>query len=356
LIQNEGVIIEPHGPYKLIKSVLSETTMYYTDVAIFYKEIIRCEKTEDLLPLLIRWRERFPEEIVDQNTVSDCWRTGDAVGLNLPPQQLENLVMLLDQASVHVAGVPVASAKDNISVEMAHQGGSDLLHMVSVTNGYVSSEQIDHLADTLARSFMHPARWLSTDTPGKRLDMRSILLAENSRWRFRHKVAATTHCYAVTIVFDCSGSMDGTPLLQGLALLDALSILARRNVVSGYVILSAVKRHTARWQRFALPVDAAILRRIDACGDAEGLQNALLENASLLRHMSQVFVYTDADIGDAPLDCLELARKGIRPVGLYIGDCEAATQMPLHFNEYLIRNNVKHLVESMVARFRRRNR
>jgi len=110
------------------------------------------------------------------------------------------------------------------------------------------------------------------------------------------------------------------------------------------------------WQRFAFPVPVDVIERLHAFGDAEGLQQALLANAKPFGEADQVLVYTDADICDTPLDRGELARRRIRPIGLYVGDAEQAKEMPRHFAEYLVRPNIEALAEAMVARFKMRGR
>jgi len=110
------------------------------------------------------------------------------------------------------------------------------------------------------------------------------------------------------------------------------------------------------WQRLAFPVPVDVIERLQAFGDAEGLQQALLANAMPFGEADQVLVYTDADICDTPLDRGELARRRILPIGLYVGDAEQATEMPRHFAEYLVRPNIEALAEAMVARFKVRGR
>ncbi len=64
-------------------------------------------------------------------------------------------------------------------------------------------------------------------------------------------------------------------------------------------------------------------------------------------------MYTDACICDAPLDRGFFAKQRIWPVGLYVGNGEAATEMERHFPQNIIRDTIEDVVEAMLTRNRR---
>lgn len=341
MVQNEGPMRTPRGP-----EPAAEVWAVADEVADFYLETCRAPQTEDLVPIIQRWMERFPEPEANP----DQTPSRDGLSILLSPNALASLVKDMDEGTEKMEDGPHVTEK----VEIESEGNGDLLLQEGTLNNLISPlvNRAETVAAHLSLLFIRPAGLVSTDTPSRRVNVRSGPAMGNTSWQFLHKERPRVKPYDVGVVFDCSGSMNGTPLVEGLVLLEALSSLARRGLARGWVVLSAVYHRGAMHQRFKLPLDHSILERVHAPGSAEGLQTALVAHADELRKMSQVLVYTDADICDRPLDRLALRKLGLSPIGLYVGDEDNAEQMPTHFKEYLVRPTVEQLVEAMVARFR----
>jgi len=339
MVQNEGPLRSPRGP-----EAAAAVWAAADEVAEFYLEACRAPRTEDLVPIIQRWMERFPEAEEDRA------RARDGLSIAMSPSELAEHAKELDLDSELLEDDATKPRK----VETEWEGNADLLLPEGNINNLMAplAGRAEAVAMHLSRLFVRPAGLVSMDAPSRRVDLRSGPAMGSTTWQFLHKDRPRVKPYDVGVVFDCSGSMNGTPLVEGLVLLEALSSLGRRGLVRGWLVLSAVYGGRAMHQRFKLPVEQGVLERIRAFGSAEGLQSALMAHADELRKMAQVLVYTDADICDRPLDRHALQKKGLSPVGLYVGEADHAEDMSTHFKEYLVRSTVEQLVEAMVARFR----
>jgi hypothetical protein len=339
MVQNEGPMRSPRGP-----EPSAEVWAVADEVADFYLEACRAPQTQDLVPIIQRWMERFPEPEENVAQPRDC------LSLLCSPDELAEEVAELDKDTEKLEVGPRSSEK----VEIESEGNADLLLPEGAINNLIEPLRVraETVATHLSKLFLRPVGLVSNENPSRRVNVRSGPAMGNASWQFLHKDRPRVKPYDVGVVFDLSGSMNGTPLVEGLVLLEALSILARRGLARGWVVLSAVHGRHSMHQRFKLPLDHSVLERFHAFGSAEGLQSALMAHADELRKMSQVLVYTDADICDRPLDRPALQKRGLSPIGLYVGEEDNAAKLPTHFKEYLVRPTVEQLVEAMVARFR----
>ena len=62
----------------------------------------------------------------------------------------------------------------------------------------------------------------------------------------------------------------------------------------------------------------------------------------------QVFVLTDGNLRDAPIDVSFYAKRGIQPIGLYVGRGNRAASMGKHFRAWIVRQSVEELAEALL--------
>lgn len=211
--------------------------------------------------------------------------------------------------------------------------------------------RVEKLTAVLLRMFKAHTLPAATENPGKRLSSRHLARGE---LKFVHrKVFGGKSRRKYTIVYDCSGSMSGRPDREGKLFLLALNNLAKRGFLQGSLILSGWVNGRPGWLKYTFPLNDAVILRIQPSHSSEGIQDALKDNLKELNDNDDVFVYTDACICDAPLDRGFFAKRKIWPVGLYVGDDDAASEMERHFPQSIIRSNIEELVEKLVTRNRR---
>lgn len=213
------------------------------------------------------------------------------------------------------------------------------------------AKRVDHLTSMLMRMFKTHNLPAALENPGHRISGRH--LARNEL-RFVHKrVFGGKGKRKYSIVFDCSGSMNGRPAREGKLLLLALNNLARKGYLEGSLILSGWVGGRPGWLSYPFPVSNEVIMRIETGHGSEGIQDALKDNLPSIKGMDDVFVYTDACICDAPLNRDFFASKRIWPVGLYVGSTERASEMERHFPQNIIRDTIEQVVEAMLTRNRR---
>ncbi len=241
------------------------------------------------------------------------------------------------------------------SVEPQESGGvsrdKDFLAAHAGAMDEVYAKRVDNLTGMLMRMFKSHTLPAATETPGQRMSSRH--LAHNElRWVHK-RVFGGKGKRKYSIVYDCSGSMGGRPDREGKLLLLALNNLAKRGFLEGSLILSGWVGGRPGWLSYQFPVKDEIILRIHPSHSSEGIQAALKDNLKHIKGMDDVFVYTDACICDSPLDRGFFAKQRIWPVGLYVGNGEAATEMERHFPQNIIRDTIEDVVEAMLTRNRR---
>lgn len=211
----------------------------------------------------------------------------------------------------------------------------------------VDTERADRLAARFKKFFEDKARQVSSRAPQRRLSARHFVLG---RAPFRKDMKLGRARQNVFFEVDCSGSMGGYHIMEGKVILSALSRLASQGYVSGHVALSAVLPRGPAWELHKLPMRQEDIDRIQGFAGAEGLEFGLREHIKLLQAADHVFVYTDAQICDRPIDKAYFHRYGVFTWGLYAGqDRSCLTELMKYFDKALMRNTAEELVDAMLA-------
>jgi uncharacterized membrane protein YgcG len=212
-------------------------------------------------------------------------------------------------------------------------------------------KRVDNLTGMLMRMFKTHSLPAAQETPAARMSGRHLAHGE-LRWLHK-RVFGGKGKRKYSIIYDCSGSMGGRPDREGKLLVLALNNLAKRGFLEGSLILSGFVEGKAAWLHYPFPVKEEIILRIQTCHGAEGLQTALADNLKHIKGMDDVFVVTDANICDDPIDRGQFAKQRIWPVGLYVGSKDVAGEMDRHFPQNIIRDTIEQVVEAMLTRNRR---
>jgi len=241
------------------------------------------------------------------------------------------------------------------SIEPQASGGrASERYFLSSTPGHVDavySKRVEHLTGMLMRMFKSHTLPAAVETPGQRMSGRHLARGE-LRW-VQKRVFGGKGKRKYSIIYDCSGSMGGTPDREGKLLLLALNALARRGFLEGTLVLSGWVGSAPGWLSYPFPVKDEVILRINPHHSSEGLQAALKDNLAHIKGMDDVFVMTDACICDEPIDRAFFASHRIWPVGLYVGSDEMASEMEKHFPQNIIRDTIEQVVEAMLTRNRR---
>ena len=213
------------------------------------------------------------------------------------------------------------------------------------------AKRVDNLTNMLMRMFKTHSLPAATESPGQRLSSRHLARGE---LKFIHKkVFGGKGKRKFSIIYDCSGSMSGKPDREGKLFLLALNNLAKRGFLEGSLILTGWVEGRPGWLAYPFPVKEELILSIQTNHGSEGIQDALKDNLKIISNMDDVFVYTDAQICDSPLDRAFFARKKIWPVGLYVGSTDNTSEMERHFPQNIIKDSIEILTETLLTRNRR---
>jgi hypothetical protein len=355
-------LVQFEGDLERVKALASGSTMtaedaesihlLIEDVNSYYRRCLTADSSEDLYPVLKAWCKAYPpadsfipsrgngvegkkgsadlKPMLDGQLAQESAAQFDAgtIDLNPPKVKLEGKAL---------KGAPKGALPD--------EGNANLL---GDTPSDIDEKRAAAVAMRLGRLFESKSRLVTNEVPGKKLSMRHYV---TDRPFYRHKMLQSIARKKVLLVVDCSGSMQEAPAIsEGRLLVAALSLLASRGIVSGHVVLSAVSNGRTVWQRFALPMKLDNIQLIHAFGAAEGLENAIRSNIKLAQAADFVFVYTDGQICDAPIDKAKLHLQGVHTWGLYVGNnTKSLAALKEFFDKALVRDDAERLVEAMLV-------
>ena len=315
----------------------------------FYQSAIAAPSTLALKPLLAQWVSCFDGHPPLQGRNADRVMGEFAQAAHLQLQADSRLAFDEDsdplecEASEKNTSVLLPDKRKSMTTILEHINSGLLLAEPIID----PTESLDAHVSLLKKILVRPARRTFTDIPSKRL----------SAWRnaanrpcFGHTHSPVPRPKKVSLVIDCSGSMNGKHIEAARIFTRMLNSLSRSCLISGSLILSAVVNSTAMAELFAWPVQDEVIDRIYAFGTAEGLQSAITQHAVAIRSSEMVYVFTDGNITDEPLNLAELYRLGIDVCGLYVGDMDDAIEdLKRHFARSIVRESVGALVDAIVA-------
>lgn len=351
LIQSEGNL---EAVMAAGQSVSGFNESLLTKVHAYYQEVLACPQSMLILPVMERWLKEFPEAVPPDSGMGGSGNASSpasATGLEL------SLALQIEGAagSFHAD----ASSLNGGSRKGAKTGGlvasGQVLHEVpSAGEGVLLSkyaEEVDHaratrLANRLSKAFQDRAHLVSTETPQKRMSVKHYSLG---RKYFRKEARVGLAKAKVSLIIDCSGSMQGSPIDEGRVFASTLNRLAIDGRIEGELVLSAITGGEHVYQVFQLPVKDSVIERIQAFGGGEGLEPTMQAQLASLKKSDWVLVYTDANITDTPIRKERFHRQGVHTHGVYIGSSEVAPLLGTHFDKALIRESVENLVDALVT-------
>ena len=91
---------------------------------------------------------------------------------------------------------------------------------------------------------------------------------------------------------------------------------------------------------------------LEGFGSSENLAATFRTIEPILVDADLVICITDGHITDGPVDVERLARRGIKCLGLYVGEDSEQANLSKWFAQYLARSSVKELIDEIGARIR----
>jgi len=179
--------------------------------------------------------------------------------------------------------------------------------------------------------------------PSKRISTRNIMLDREKI--YKRKVETSKNQKTISLVLDCSGSMSYV-MPEMKIVIWIINNLARQHKIEGNIILSAWEGY----QTFKMPMKDEDLNAISGYSRSEGIAHTFEATKSFLKKSDYVFCLTDGNINDQAIDKKSLARQGVRPIGIYIGD--KAVNLKKWFDRYVNRQNAKTTIDEIVRKIK----
>jgi hypothetical protein len=301
----------------------------------YYESALKCQCSEELLPILQAWVAEFPQ------TASAASRFQGE--LEISHADAEEQVAFLSACSPEAKGttVPKTALAGGPGVEAVLLGASGV-----GANSLPDPKRVLALAGLLQRVFTNRMRRSLSATPSKRISVKHYVRGD-SRF-YRQPRALPGEPEHLLLVLDCSGSMNGPPVVEARILIAALSELVRSGFVRVTLLLSATLQSTPSWQRIELPMAEREIASIHACGNGEALQATLLANLHLARRCERTMVFTDAELTDEPVNKPQLNKFGVYTTGLYVGERSRQAVLERYFDRNFVRDSIEDVALALV--------
>lgn len=325
LIQSEGQAFAKGAADPLLGQVIRG----------YYREIVRAPSSEALVPILSKWLQDFPKA-AQEIGLSDI--SGDLAVACLSVEAQDEF--LSDCSDVGDGVSPPTAGSSEVGKEATLLGGAEGDSLSWVDWGRINE---------VARILMKVAG-ISKVSSIRTRPARKIGVKQYIRGDHRFYVQAPrrpSNPEKIVLIIDCSGSMQGTPVEHARILVGAVSAMAKAGHFKGSVLLSATQAGTATWQRLELPVAGNALPRIQAFGSGEALQATMMANLHELSRANAVYVFTDAQLTDQPIDKTLIHKKGIKTTGLYVGGKANTKNLDKYFDRYFVRDSIEDIALSL---------
>lgn len=328
------------------ETVHKELTALLPRVKFYYEKLIKLRSTMAVMPVLNAWLNEFgrpPPPPPGGGGMADMELS---LELGTNPQAMQQF----EQGAKGLSNSdsdPKKGGNDKVVAQPNLEAEAQSGEVLYPEADPVDMTRAQALATRLMPLFKQTVRHTSSLTPTKRISARHMAVGRSP---YRKAGLVGKASKRILLEVDCSGSMGGFHMDEGKVLVSALSLLAQRGYVTGHVVLSIVKQGRPMWQTFKLPMAQEVIDRIAGYGGAEGLEYSLNANLKLAKEADYVFIYTDAQICDRPIDKAGLHRKGVFTWGLYAGSGEhVLDSMMVYFDKAIMRDNAEALVDAILA-------
>jgi hypothetical protein len=325
----------------------------------YYEQIIECENTFDLYPIMLEWMKEFPETQEDLDQLekdgfldnSNPMTSGD-LSTTVQMQSSEESAKEMDEDSEDVVGKSPYKDEDN-EVELYEQpseieydyttSNTDTLFDENSSYDY-DEEKALKLIPQMQKIFKAKKRRISQSNPTNRINIRSFT---NKRFDklYKKKCIEAKAKKRINLMIDCSGSMGGNPIQNARTFCRMLNEFALRGFIEGHVILTGGDSGAHQCMTFKFPMNINDIASIIADGGAEGLKGTIDKTKHLIKNSDWTFVLTDGNISDNAID----NSKGLNLFGMYVGNPEKCN-LSKWFSKYIARETIDELIQSLVKK------
>lgn len=374
MVQLEGKLTEIDS--RIMAVARPELTALYHRVYDYYQRALKAPFTQDLVPLLREWVTEFPQYRERSSKTPIALGPAAPGGVLVPgagfgsPEDLDGLqdLALSFEISVHddKRAQFNSDALDETDldsddpqelpgelIELEPDGNTrqfnnrDMLTKPAGKNETVDGARVQRVLAKFAAFRQNSSVKRFSELPSKRLNMIREIRELPSYVRIVQEEKATI---SAAIVLDCSGSMNGKPMLEAKTLIAALSSLAVSGRCKGHLILSYSSPVSSSHHKLKFPISAKEIANIRSMNGGEGLEATMTvpSNLAAMREAKRVYVITDGNISDVAIDKQRMHQLGIFTTAIYVGNSGSEKQLESYFDRYYVRDTIEAIVDVLI--------
>jgi len=350
-IENEG---DKDKFNKLKNSLHVELNNKSARVWKFYEKCIYAEDTFQIINIVEEWIKEIKDE--DNSSLPQLF-SGEIKAMNFSDSIVNDIKNAFEVKTISMR--QLKESQNDKARTLGAQTIENLYAIKNFTSTNLLSDKVlrdgfdkntlHKLMHEIKKLFVQDRRYNKTSVPSKKLNIRNILLKTPSAYKRRKNL--NTHKKKISIVLDLSGSMNGV-LEEMLVLVEMVNILAKRDLVSGNLILCISKVYEeAQYQTFKFPLKPSVINHIDSHEGSEGISYTMKKLAPLLKPCDGVFVFTDGIFADDPLDRDFFYKHNITLFGIYLSNNKSMYShhdLDQYFDKAIVNDDVFEIVRELV--------
>ncbi len=324
----------------LEKELTNDEYILVKRVFSYYKRVLACLCSQDILKVMTDWYMEFPDTDKDMEPFIHLKETQEIKMLFtqestyiLYPELFEELLEGLENILIDDKNVrPSLLNPALIETRRTISGGNGNLLSYEVPDYKINKHDEALMYKRIAKLFQKKHRYSNSDYPSKRLNTKK--LASGSSKIFRRKEQLRGHKAKITLIVDMSGSMES--IVDNMQLvLRVMNTLSKDNIIECQLILSGLNGGESEYQTFRLPQNTAVINQMYPRFWGEALDNTMRCNLKQMKESDYVWILTDGCITTDGIDKKYYHKYGIYTHAFYIGSLIHQQSMEEYFDSVL---------------------
>lgn len=315
----------------------------FNKVVEYYNKACKAQNSMEIIDICAEWLKEFPDsykdEVLNNYDKDYSYNKGKSKGNGdiMSPEEME-----------YIAGESISGDENNKSSEEikeillkgskgSKEGLGRILQGIPETFDETRLNKLTQLFKGIIKRGMIK---YNSIIPSKKLNIRNYTLGSDKI--FKKQQYDNGKSEKLSVILDCSGSMNGSHLYAGKELLIIINRLAKQGLVKGNIILTESLEQVL----LPMPVDEKVIYAIRT-GGGEGFKATIEKYGKILQESEKVFIFTDGEIGDEP-DADYNRKLGIKTYGLYVGEKDQTAQLKNFFNEAISKTSLEDVINELL--------
>jgi len=346
IIQNDG------------DSTFLKETSIDKKVIEYYESFCKADNSMHIVEILINWMKEFKDTDDELNNLQNKLSSSDQEQEINALEDLKYSLLLANNEELFqemTKGSLVVNSNANEEDISSCKAELNTVSLEENSNARVALDKVatwdsqlaKELAELFSKTFMIKKGYVKTKKSSKRINAKAFRQGAYTDKYFKRKETKSQVKKRVAIILDCSGSMY-SQMKEMRVVIGVFNELSKNGIIEGTVTLSGVQDSTAIHETFRFPIEDEVIGTFHGKYGAEGIESAMKENINLLVESDYIFVLTDGDIWDAPIDKEFYHNKGLYTIGIYIGNPDKCN-LNKWFDKGVSVQNTQNCVDELVS-------